>query len=189
MDAPPPPPPAEPEYHPEEIVEYAEPAKSNLATAALITGILSIVSCGVASVVAIVIGHMSKGRIKRSADKSESGKATIGLVLGYVGLGLLALTLTMSTIAIHQMANERKGMVDKAKTMKTMAAIAELNNALMLYKLENKRFPPTLETLVDERIMNKIKTDGWGEPMMYDPENGRVWSTTPNGHIIDSFDL
>ncbi|WP_345185155.1 DUF4190 domain-containing protein [Microbacterium panaciterrae] len=76
---------------------YATPKKSNgLAITALICGIAGVVLCIVAylvlpflaSVAAIITGHMSLGRIKRDPELGGKGLGITGLVLGYVGAAL-----------------------------------------------------------------------------------------------------
>jgi hypothetical protein len=44
--------------------------------------------CGVATIAAIVTGHIARSQIKRSGEQG-SGLAKAGLILGYVGLGLM----------------------------------------------------------------------------------------------------
>jgi len=83
-----------------------------------------------------------------------------------------------------------RGNTDKAKVVKTKAAIAELHSAILMYEGENNKFPATLETLKTERIMNKIKTDGWGKQLQYNQSNGEVWSDGgTSGAKISSLDL
>jgi len=69
-----------------------------------------------------------------------------------------------------------KGNTDKAKIVKTKAAIAELHTAVTMYEVENNKYPASLETLKTERIMTTIKTDGWGKALQYSQSNGEIWS-------------
>lgn len=73
---------------------YPAPLKSNgLAITALICGIAGVLLCWLAyivipflaSVTAIITGHMALGKIKRDAALGGKGLAITGLVLGYVG--------------------------------------------------------------------------------------------------------
>jgi len=66
------------------------PPTSTLAVVSLVTGILAwILLPFIASIVAIITGHMAKNEIKKSAGGfTGDGLATAGLALGYVQLGL-----------------------------------------------------------------------------------------------------
>lgn len=60
-----------------------------LSTASLVCGILSVVACGcLAGIPAVICGH--KALALHKADPSLQGKtlATVGLILGYVSIGL-----------------------------------------------------------------------------------------------------
>lgn|GEM_PF-2765420 len=80
--------------------------------------------------------------------------------------------------------------LERTSVVKTRAAIAELCSAVRIYKEDKATVPPTLEALVAEKIMNRIKTDGWGVPLHYDPATGEVWSEGgADGSRISSLDL
>ena len=77
---------------------YTTAPKTNpLAIGSLVC---SLVSCGIGSIAAIVLGHMAKKQIKESGGtQTGDGLATAGLVLGYigvvVGIGFLILYITV----------------------------------------------------------------------------------------------
>ncbi|MFD1937736.1 MULTISPECIES: DUF4190 domain-containing protein [Nonomuraea] len=63
-----------------------QPNKTNgMAIAALISGIVGLVTCGVASIVGAILGHISLGQIKKTGEEGR-GMALAGLILSYVGL-------------------------------------------------------------------------------------------------------
>lgn len=66
---------------------------SNLAIASLVSGILGwTILFGIASIVAVITGHMAKNEIKRSSGMlSGDGMATAGLILGYVNLAVVVI--------------------------------------------------------------------------------------------------
>ncbi|MGH9514995.1 MAG: DUF4190 domain-containing protein [Terriglobales bacterium] len=71
---------------------------SGMAVASLVFGILNIFPL---SVVAIVLGHISLSRIKKSAGQIQGkGLAIAGLVLGYLGIAAIPLILIIAAIAI-----------------------------------------------------------------------------------------
>lgn len=60
------------------------PTVSRLAVASLVCGILGFFSAGITGVLGVIFGHVSLGRIKRSAGTLEGrGLAIAGLVTGY----------------------------------------------------------------------------------------------------------
>jgi hypothetical protein len=66
---------------------------SGKASAALVLGIVSLVLCGILSIVAVIVGHSALSEIDREGLEGR-GIATAGLVLGYIamvlwGIGLL----------------------------------------------------------------------------------------------------
>ena len=68
---------------------------STTAIISLIAGVAGLtVFPVVGSIVAVILGHMAKGEIARSGGAlGGGGAATVGLVLGYVGIGLTVLGL------------------------------------------------------------------------------------------------
>jgi hypothetical protein len=66
------------------------PHNSTMAIVSLISGIVSwFLLPFIASIVAVITGHMAKNEIKKSGGMiTGNGMATAGLVLGYVQLGL-----------------------------------------------------------------------------------------------------
>lgn len=70
------------------------------AIASMILGIAGIFTCGLASIVAVILGHISRGEIKRSGGREQgSGMALAGLILGYIMLALLAGFIIIAIVA------------------------------------------------------------------------------------------
>ena len=93
--APPPagPPPAFTAYTPQGPVPGST-STNGLAIASMVLGILWIWWIG--SILALVFGYVAKGQIDRSAGRQTGrGMAIAGIVLGYIGLGLLALFIVI----------------------------------------------------------------------------------------------
>jgi hypothetical protein len=64
-------------------------ADSALATAAFVLGILGLCT-GFAGIPAVICGHLALNRINRAGGTLRGkGLATAGLVIGYIGIGLL----------------------------------------------------------------------------------------------------
>lgn len=72
---------------------------SGLAITSLICGLLQVFCCGLGSLLAVVFGHVALGQARRG-ERSGSGLAIAGLVLGYLGLlatvGLVAYVATLT---------------------------------------------------------------------------------------------
>lgn len=68
------------------------PSASGMAVASLVLGILWI--CWIGSILAVVFGYTAKKQINDSGGRlGGSGLATAGIVLGWIGIGVLILNL------------------------------------------------------------------------------------------------
>ena len=85
---------------------YASPTATTdaLAIVALILGILGFATCPLVGIAAVVLGHLSRKRIRESNGAySGDGLALAGLVLGWIQVGLcVAFALLLSVSAIAQ---------------------------------------------------------------------------------------
>jgi hypothetical protein len=69
-----------------------------MAVAALVLGILWLY--GVGSILALIFGYSGKNQIDRSGGhETGRGMAVAGIVLGWIGVGLLLLFIAAGTIA------------------------------------------------------------------------------------------
>jgi hypothetical protein len=59
---------------------------SGLAIASMICGFAELMTFGLASVPAIILGHLARERIRQTGERGD-GMAVTGLVLGYLGVG------------------------------------------------------------------------------------------------------
>jgi hypothetical protein len=97
--APGPPPP-----YPPTIPAYAVPRQSvnGFAIASMVLGIVWIYWIG--SILALVFGYIGKRQIEASNGReSGGGMATAGIVLGWIGIGILALVLVIAFL--HAIVN------------------------------------------------------------------------------------
>ena len=83
---------------------YPVVAKTNgMAVASLVLGCVAVAFCFVPSILAIVLGYISKGQIDRSqGTQNGRGLAIAGIVLGWVGIGvalLVAIALVIGALA------------------------------------------------------------------------------------------
>ena len=68
---------------------------SSLAIAALVCGIIQFCGLFPAGIAAVVLGHLARRKIRRTGERGR-GLATAGLILGYIGVGLLVVTLGLA---------------------------------------------------------------------------------------------
>lgn len=91
---PPPPPPAD---KPPPILAAERPATNVLAIASLILALAWVAFIG--SILAVVFGHVALAQIRASEGREAGrGVAIVGLVVGYIGVGILGF-LTLALLA------------------------------------------------------------------------------------------
>jgi Domain of unknown function (DUF4190)/Domain of unknown function (DUF1707) len=61
------------------------PPTSGLAIASMVCGIAEIFTLGLASIPAIILGHLARGQIRQTGERGD-GMAVAGLILGYLGI-------------------------------------------------------------------------------------------------------
>jgi uncharacterized membrane protein len=71
---------------------------NQLAVVSLACGVGQPFTIGLSTIPAIVLGHIARGQIRRTGEDG-AGLATAGLVLGWIGAGLIALIITLIVIA------------------------------------------------------------------------------------------
>lgn len=124
--------------------------------------------------------HPSPKRSVRT--KSSSGFTLLEVMMVVVILGVL--------IGIGVTQFNPKAKMDKAKEAATRAAISQLHQEVITYEMENNKYPASLQSLVDEGMLTRIKPDGWGKPFQYNASTGEI--TSPgggSGKAISSKDL
>jgi hypothetical protein len=83
-------------YHPSQYAQpYQSSAKNNgLAIASMVLGILWIWWIG--SILAVIFGHIARRQIRNSQGRETGGgMAMTGLVLGWIGVGVLVAVLVL----------------------------------------------------------------------------------------------
>jgi hypothetical protein len=58
---------------------------------------LTVVTCGIGSILAVIFGHIALGQI-RERHQEGTGMARAGLILGYVGIALGVIYIVVATI-------------------------------------------------------------------------------------------
>jgi hypothetical protein len=78
------------------------PQANGLAIASLVLGIVSLATCNcLTAIPGIILGHMGLGQIRRSGGtQTGRGMALGGLVMGYIGLGLVFVLIAVYIVII-----------------------------------------------------------------------------------------
>jgi hypothetical protein len=100
-----------------------------------------------AAIAAIVLGHLSHSQIRKSAGRLKgSGFATVGLVLGYLGVVILPVILIAAAIAIPNLLRS-KVLPNEAVAV---GSLRTLNMACATYSGTYGGFPPSLSAFGGE---------------------------------------
>jgi hypothetical protein len=156
-------------------VSRPAPPASGLAVTSMISGIVSFLICGLGglgTLLAIITGHMSLSRIKRSGGTvGGRGMALTGLILGYVSILSTAGGYAVFGLG-YESYREGSQMATAILTQKTAALRA--HEACQAYATANGgKYPATLEELVEKGLLKaetledlkNVKAPTWtGEP-------------------------
>jgi len=107
--------------------EYVPPAQRSRsdggASGSLICGVLGLLICPLA-LVAVILGHLSRGRIKRSNGAlTGDGKARAGLIMGYIGMALGIIGGLMIVPTLNGVVNQAKTVEMKSNGKNTFIAV------------------------------------------------------------------
>ena len=161
---------------------------SGLAIASLTCGILSCVFLPVlASIPAIVCGHMSLSEIKRSAGAiGGKGIAMTGTVMGYLTLAILPVIAVIAILAGIALPVFSQVQL-KGKQVKSLSQAKQIAIACHLYADDHDgAFPVTIEELVPEILPDRsvfiCPLSGPSEPMGYIYYGGK--ETDPGENVL-----
>jgi hypothetical protein len=81
--------------------QMARPATNSMAVAALACGISEFFTMGLTAIPAIVLGHAARRQMRRTGERGD-GMALAGLILGWTGIGLIAVLIVgLIVVASH----------------------------------------------------------------------------------------
>ena len=129
-------------------MSYAGPQQtSGKAIGSLICGIVSVILLPfLASIPAVILGHISLSEIKKSAGRLQGkGMAIAGLVMGYVSVALIPFILIIAAIAIPNLLRARMA----ANEATAVGSLRTYNTAIIAYatQCQNQRFPASVANL------------------------------------------
>ena len=137
---------------PPNLPQTLPPPSSGLAVATLILGITSFLFWIVASIPAIICGHIALHRIKKAGYQiTGRGMALAGTICGYCSL-LLSILITSIIIAGPVMAHKKA----EANAELDRKHAIQLHTLLKKYESDHGTFPPTLGDLVTVKYTSSI---------------------------------
>jgi uncharacterized protein DUF4190/uncharacterized protein DUF4339 len=123
---------------------------SGLAITSLICGILGFVTLGLAGLPAVITGHMGLSAIRRSGGAlTGRGMAIAGLIMGYLGFGLIFVAVLASLLVPAFTMVQQQGL-----QMKVVNNAKQMVIGMKQYAAAHDgKYPPTLDTLFEEQIL------------------------------------
>ncbi|MFU0783419.1 MAG: Prepilin-type cleavage/methylation domain-containing protein [Thermoanaerobacterium thermosaccharolyticum] len=105
----------------------------------------------------------------KALNKDEKGFTLIELIVVIAILGILA------AIAVPRVT----GSLNKAKENADIANLKIIQDAVERYNVENGGYPESLQTLVDQKYLDKVPKTAKGNDFTYDARKGIV--SIPSG--------
>jgi hypothetical protein len=94
---------------------YAQPETDGKAVASLVLGILSFIFSVLTGIPAIILGHISRSEIRKSAGRlGGDGMALAGLIMGYLSLAWIPVFFIILAIAIPNLMRARMAANESA---------------------------------------------------------------------------
>ncbi len=127
------------------------------AIASMVLGILSLVTCFVTGVPAIICGHLARGKIRRSGGVySGDGLAVAGMILGYVTSTLAVLWIGLLLAGVNVPPSQM--MQGWGRERQVRGEGHELALALKHYASAHAgRYPANLGLLVQEHLVDQAR--------------------------------
>jgi general secretion pathway protein G len=176
-----------------------------MAIAALALGIAGLCTCGVGSLVGLVLGIVAMRQIGRSGGRlGGRGLAIAALVISAVGL-VVGLVLGVFLGGSWLLVGERaQVMRTEMRRMEVRQALETTANALDVYELDMGHYPTEAEGGLQALVtpppgaagwtgpyVREVPVDTWGNPILYEPPDAsrsdlgaatyRVFSAGPDG--------
>lgn len=148
----------------------SQPAvNAGLAIAALVIGIVSLITCGllgVGALAAIICGHVALSKIAASQGTLKGrGMAMTGLIMGYVSIALVVVSI-LASLAVPTFTR----IQERGEMTKVVSEGKQLITACKLYAADNNGImPDNLEQLVTAGILEgpqqleELLTDNTGQ--------------------------
>ncbi len=157
----------------------AAPAPNGLATASMICGILAIPTCLITMLPAVILGHIAWSKARR--EGGDPGRAKIGLIFGYASLVLIPIIAALAGLTAPMIIRQRQ----KADQMECVLQARQIGLALEEYASDHNAYPPDLEKLESEQILEdvdkllRLRNPGRGGEWLYNPRADREKPDAP----------
>lgn len=110
--------------------------RSRLAVSTLLLGILALPLFGLTSVPCLICGHMACRRVKK-ANLTGKGLAVAGLIMGYLGIVLFAVTTYISSMReVYTPYTLPSGKVVKLMSVQRWTEVGEEDSLVLLYQTD-----------------------------------------------------
>jgi len=181
----------------------AGPKTSGLAVASLVLGIAGLCTCGVTSLVGLILGIVALGKVNRSGGTLGGRGVAIGGIVASALTLLLGVALWVATAALHFYADRS---VTWLRDMSVQQTLEETAIALEAYRMDVGHYPTEAEGGLEALLrrppnvpdtawhgpyLDEVPVDVWGNPLLYEPPDPsrpdlagftyRIWSTGPDG--------
>ncbi|MHB8879393.1 MAG: type II secretion system protein GspG [Myxococcaceae bacterium] len=104
---------------------------------------------------------MTNRRIRRRATRQR------GMTLIEIVVVVAIISMITAATAVAVMAVRGKAQVDVARL-----ELERLEDALDIYAVRHGRYPETLQTLVEARVVKRMPRDPWGNEFLYSLAGG-----------------
>jgi hypothetical protein len=130
---------------------HGEPQTNGKAIASLVCGIASVtVLWLLAAIPAIVLGHISRSEIRRSAGRlSGGGMALAGLIMGYISIAIVPVILIIAVIAIPSLLRARQVTHEQSAISK----LRTIGSAESAYRSATKGGYGRIDDLIDQDFL------------------------------------
>lgn len=120
------------------------------AVLSLFLGILSFVLSVFTGIPAVILGHISRASIRKSAGRLKGeGMALGGLIMGYVSLFLVPVLLVIFYVAVPNMFRARI-VANESSAISTLRTI---HIAAESYRVEHQEYPANLQELGESSLV------------------------------------
>lgn len=100
--------------------------------------------------------------------------ASRGFTLLEMMVVLLIIGLLMGVV-VYNIA----GQGASAKRKATVIKMAQIDSVLTQYNLEYSGYPPTLDVLVEKKLLKEVPRDSWNRTFIYFPNTGGIGDGKP----------
>ncbi len=145
------------------------PQNSGLAISSLVFAFIGLITVGVFSIPAVIIGHLALRRIKGSAGKLSGRKlAMAGLIIGYLGIVFMPILIPVGFAAGNT-------AIGKGRDLQARSAAVSLDTSIDQFYTEYSAMPAPVETTDTALDVSLVRTLT-GEDRILNPRGIRFLS-------------